>query len=122
MITKIDLRETLEIPFLEATTAEENIQNETLRPILKLQNEIYLALFESYAQLQNKDFSTLSAAKKRVFVEQSLQKDGVLKNTFIGIAIGMFTTEELATYSLDSKGYNKRIVTMVTERIRSQMK
>ena len=122
MITKIDLRETLEIPFLEATTAEENFQNETLRPILKLQNEIYLVLFESYAQRQNKDFASLSAAKKRVFVEQSLQKDGVLKNTFIGIAIGMFTTEELATYSLDSKGYNKRIVTMVTERIRSQMK
>ena len=50
MITKIDLRETLEIPFLEATTAEENFQNETLRPILKLQNEIYLALFEDQSQ------------------------------------------------------------------------
>ncbi len=122
MTTKLDIRETLEIPVLEASNAEEYFQNQTLRPILKLQNDIYLLLFSTYALRQNKDFASLSASKKRLFVEQSLQKDGVLKNTFIGITIGMFTAEELETYILDSKGYNKRIAAMVIERIRSQMK
>ena len=121
-MTKLDLRPTLNISISEESTEVENFQNQTLRPILKLQNDIYLLLFSTYALRQNKDFDSLSASKKRLFVEQSLQKDGVLKNTFIGITIGMFTAEELETYILDSKGYNKRIAAMVIERIRSQMK
>ncbi len=122
MTNKLDLRESLEIPILAATTPVEEFQNQTLRPILKLQNEIYLNLFASYATRQNGDFDSLTSSKKRTFIELSLQKDSVLKNTFIGITIGMFTTPELETYILDSKSYNKRMITMLIERIKSQVK
>ena len=122
MTNKLDLRESLEITILEATTPVEEFQNQTLRPILKLQNEIYLNLFASYATRQNADYVSLTSSKKRTFIELSLQKDSVLKNTFIGITIGMFTTQELETYLLDSKSYNKRIITMLIERIKSQAK
>ena len=122
MTNKLDLRESLEIPILEATTPVEEFQNQTLRPILKLQNEIYLNLLASYATRQNADYDSLTSSKKRTFIELSLQKDSVLKNTFIGITIGMFTTQELETYLLDSKSYNKRIITMLIERIKSQVK
>ncbi len=122
MTNKLDLRESLEIPILEATTPLEEFQNQTLRPILKLQNEIYLNLFASYATRQNADYDSLTGSKKRTFIELSLQKDSVLKNTFIGITIGMFTTQELETYLMDSKSYNKRIITMLIERIKNQAK
>lgn len=45
MATKIDLRESLNIPISETTTLKEKFQNQTLRPILKLQNDLYLSLF-----------------------------------------------------------------------------
>lgn len=121
MINKIDLRESLQIPMLETSTAEETFQNQILRPILKLQNDLYWLLFTNYAVRQNADFNTLSVAKKSNFIEQSLQKDSVLKNTFIGMTIGMFTLQELEFYNSESKAFNKRIITMLTERLKSQI-
>ena len=122
MITKLDLRPTLDIPILETSTEVENFQNQTLRPILKLQNDLYLTLFNSYATRQKADYEILSGAKKRTFMEQSLQKDMVLKNTFIGITVGLFTNEELAVYVTQAKDYNRRIITMLVERIKSSTK
>ena len=122
MTSKLDLRENLDLPILELSTEIENFQNQTLRPILKLQNDIYLALFHAYAVRQKTDLSTLGKDKKRIFIEQSLQKDIALKNTFIGIAVGMFTPEELENYILESKEFNRRIITMLMERIKNQMK
>ena len=119
MTTKLDLRPTLDIPISEQSTEVENFQNQTLRPILKLQNDLYVALFESYAMRQKSDYETLSGAKKRTFIEQSLQKDMVLKNTFIGITIGLFTIDEIAVYATQSKDYNRRIITMLIERLKS---
>ena len=121
MPTKIELRPTLEISILKESAVVENFQNQTLRPILKLQNELYLSLFKSYLIRQKVDFKTFTKDKKRVFIEQSLQKDLVLKNTFIGITIGMFTSDELDQYLLESKEFNRRIVTMLMERIKSQV-
>ncbi|QOW10225.1 glyoxalase [Kaistella flava (ex Peng et al. 2021)] len=122
MTNKLDLRPTLEIEILETSTAIEQFQNQTLRPILKLQNDIYASLFATYAMRQKADYDSLSGAKKRTFIEQSLQKDSVLKNTFIGITIGMFTLEEIETYSMESKEYNRRIITMLIERLKSETK
>ncbi|WP_226064710.1 glyoxalase [Kaistella polysaccharea] len=121
MSDKLDLRESLEIPKLENSSEAENFQNETLRPILKLQNDFYQSVFLNYASRQKVDLETLSKQKKTLFIEASLQKDSVLKNTFIGMTIGMLTLEELETYFLDTKAYNKRIITMLIERIRSQI-
>ncbi|MBD3907232.1 glyoxalase [Chryseobacterium sp. Ch-15] len=122
MTNKIDLRESLNIINSEATTETEIFQNQTLRPILKLQNDLYFSLFTNYALRQKADFSSLSISKKQLFVEQSIQKDAVLKNIFIGITIGMFTLDELEIYQSDSKVFNKRIITMLIERLKSQMK
>jgi hypothetical protein len=122
MTTKINLRETLNLPNSEATTLTETFQNQTLRPILKLQNDLYISLFTNNAIRQNSDFNALSSAKKAVMIEQSLQKDNVLKNIFIGMTIGMFTVDEMEVYISDSKVFNKRIITMLIERLKSQMK
>lgn len=121
MITKLDLRESLNITNSEATTETEIFQNQTLRPILKLQNDLYFSLFTNYALRQKTDFNSLSISKKQIFIEQSIQKDAVLKNTFIGITIGMFTLEELKIYESESKVFNKRIITMLIERLKSQI-
>lgn len=122
MPSKTDLRENLSIPKLESISKIEAFQNQTLRPVLKLQNELYCSLFTNYAVRQHADFKTLPVEKKHNFIEQSLQKDSVLKNTFIGMTIGMFTLQELEVYHSDSKLYNKRIIAMLIERLKSQVK
>ena len=121
MIHKADLRPQLDLPDLAASTPEEQFQNGVLRPMLKLQNELYLALFADYTLRHNKDFPSATPAQKRNFVTDSLQKDAVLRNTFIGITIGMCTSEELEVYLQNSRNHNRRITVMLAERILSQI-
>lgn len=118
---KKDLREKLDLPIFDTTSKTESFQNETLRPILKLQNEIYLMLFKDYAFGKISDFDTLKKEKKILFIDQSLQKDHTLRNIFIGMTIGMLAPEEVEIYLSDSKSFNKRIIAMLTERIKSQL-
>jgi hypothetical protein len=63
----------------------------------------------------------LSLENKVLFIENSLQKNIVLKNKLLGVALGMFTMEEFAVYSDKASLYNKRIMSLIVERIRSQI-
>lgn len=121
MPTKKDLRENLSLPTFENSSETELFQNNVLRPVLKLQNDIFMQVFRDYAVRKISDFSSLKNEQKINFTEQSLQKDIALKNTFIGIAIGMLTPEEITVYLSDSKSFNKRIINMLSERIKSQI-
>ncbi|NML59492.1 glyoxalase [Chryseobacterium cheonjiense] len=121
MLNKTDLRENLSIPVSDDAGQIEVFQNQTLRPILKLQNEIFLMLFKDYALGKISDFNFLTLEKKLNFIEQSLRKDHTLKNIFIGMTIGMLTAEEMEVYISGKNVFNKRIITMLTERLKSQM-
>lgn len=122
MLNKTDLREQLSIPVSGDISDTEAFQSKTLRPILKLQNEIYLMMFQDYASRKISDFNSLTTEKKQSFIDQSLRKDHALRNIFIGMTIGMFTAEEMKTYIPDKNIFNKRMITMLTERLKSQMK
>jgi hypothetical protein len=100
---------------------EELFQNNTLRPILKLQNDVLLAIFTSYIQQQKNTFYDLGLAKKSNFIDNALQKDITLKNTLKGIVIGLFTQQELAEYISNASVLNKRMMGLITERLKSQM-
>ncbi|MBL7880593.1 MAG: glyoxalase [Chryseobacterium gambrini] len=121
MPTKKDLRENLSLPTFENSSETELFQNNVLRPVLKLQNDIFMQIFRDYAMRKMSDFTSLKNEQKINFTEQSLQKDIALKNTYIGITIGMLTPEEITVYLSDSKSFNKRIITMLSERIKSQI-
>lgn len=121
MTTKLNLRENLELPSFDTTSDIENFQNEILRPILKLQNDLYTSLFHAYAIRQKTDVSLLGKDKKRVFIEQSLQKDVALKNLMLGITVGLLTRDEWQFYLTESKECNRRIMTMLVERMTSQL-
>ncbi|WP_294225704.1 glyoxalase [uncultured Chryseobacterium sp.] len=121
MINKTDLREKLDLPIFDSTSKTELFQNRTLRPVLKLQNNISLMLFKDYVLGKASDFDTLKKEKKILFIDQSLQKDNALRNTFIGMTIGMLTPEEMEIYLSDTNAFNKRIISMLTERIKSQL-
>lgn len=105
----------------EEMTAIEKFQNKTLRPIIKMKHELLIAYFEHYLTLQKFDFNHLNELKKTEFIERVFSKDNQFKNEIKGIIIGNFTLEEFAIYKNFIKESNKRILTMVKERVLSTL-
>lgn len=100
--------------------SEEKFQNETLRPILKWQNELLLEVFRNYAYKQKGVFFSLSPEKKEAYIENVIQKDIKFRNTIKGIVIGLFSLEEFQDYIKNSSNLNKRMMNLVIERLKSQ--
>jgi len=121
MSSKIDLREEINYEEDRNSSAEEQFQNKTLRPVLKLQNHLILELFKTFILESKNTFYQLSEEKKELFIINSLQKNIVLRNKYIGLVIGLFTKSEFAEYNKHIRLYNKRIMVLMIERIRSQM-
>jgi hypothetical protein len=103
------------------SSVEEEFQNKTLRPILKLQNELILQLFIIYLSQNKIHFYDLSLDMKMNTIEKAIAKDSQLQNTYKGLIIALFTIEEYHLYSTISSGLNKRIRSMLIERIQSQL-
>ena len=117
----LELRESAIGIISEDSSAEERFQNQTLRPILKLQNELLLEVFINYAKVQKGVFFELSLSKKQLYIENALQKDVKFSNSLKGMIIGLFTIAEYKEYSLNTSNINKRIGNLLMERFKSQM-
>ena len=105
----------------ENSSAEEKFQNETLRPILKFQNDLFIEVFRNYAIKQKGLFFTLSPEKKMNYVENTIHKDIKFRNSLKGIVIGLFTIDEYQEYIQNSSNLNKRMMNLLIERIKSQI-
>lgn len=103
------------------SSSDEVFQNEVLRPILKLQNDLFVASFANYVAKNKIDFSTFSIEKKMATIETALQKDIKYRNALKGMIIGLFTTDEYAQYIKNSSGLNKRMMGMLIERLKNQV-
>ena len=53
----------------EQSSSEEKFQNQTLRPILKFQNELFIEVFRNYAVKQKGVYFSLSPQKKENYIE-----------------------------------------------------
>ena len=103
------------------SSSEEYFQNQTLRPILKLQNELFIEIFKNYIIKSKANFDTFTIDKKLQFIENSIQNDMKFRSLLNGIVIGLFTTDEYLLYSQNVTAFNKRIIMMLVERIKSQL-
>ena len=117
----LELRESAIGIISEDSSAEERFQNQTLRPILKVQNELLLEVFINYAKIQKGVFFELSISKKQLYIENALQKDLKFSNSLKGMIIGLFTISEFKEYSENTSNINKRISNLLMERFKSQL-
>ena len=99
----------------------EMFQNATLRPILKLQNDLIVLVFQNYVNQIKLPFKDFTVEKKMSSIATIISKDIQLQNTLKGIVIGLFTTEEYDYYSKTISNSNKRIKAMLIERLQSQL-
>ena len=100
---------------------EERFQNETLRPILKLQNPLFISVFRNYIEKRKGVFYDLSVPKKLAYIEMALIKDQKFRNSVKGMILGQFTVKEYQTYASNSSALNKRMMNMTIERIKDQV-
>jgi hypothetical protein len=103
------------------SSSEEFFQNQTLRPILKLQNDLFIEIFKNYIIKSKANFETFTIDKKLQFIDYSIQNDMKFRSLLNGIVIGLFTTDEYLLYSNNSSNLNKRIMTMLIERYKNQL-
>jgi len=100
---------------------EEAFQNQTIRPILKFQNELLLAIYAEHVLKHKSIFYKLTIPKRLEFVKESLQKDPLLKHTLLGTVIGLFTNEEFALYQEHENELKRRISDMLIQRFQDQI-
>ncbi|MFT5963932.1 MAG: hypothetical protein ACI9L6_000652 [Flavobacterium sp.] len=103
------------------SSSDESFQNEVLRPILKLQNDLFIASFKNYITKYKSDFYSQTTEQKLAAIENSIQKDVKYRNALKGMVVGLLTADEYSIYIKSSSGLNKRMMTMLIERLKSQV-
>ena len=101
--------------------SEIHFQNEILRPVLKLQNELLIEVLRHYFFKHKNTFYTLSLEKRLLFIENAVQKDIKFRNALKGMIIGQFSVEEYLLYKKNASKLNKRMMQMLIQRYHSQI-
>ena len=118
--TRIDIRPQIKgINTLLNMSIEEDFQNTTLRPIIKLQHDLLVVYVKEYLINSKKRFEEFSNVKKIEILTLVFKKDNSLKTELKGIIIGHFTTDEFLIYCTNKTEFNKRILNMIRQRINS---
>ena len=99
----------------------EMFQNRTLRPILKFQNDLLLAIYRQYIAQYKDAFYELNELKKPDYINHSLKANHAFRNLMIGTVIGLFSAEEYLSYAPQSSVINKRIISMLIQRFQDQL-
>ena len=114
-------RPVLEDLIKDNMSALELFQNQTLRPVIKMQHDLLIASFNTYKAKRKIDFSSLTDQKKRSKTKAVFVKDINYKNLNLGFIIGAFSIEEFAYYSLNASELNKRIIQIVIQRVQDSL-
>ena len=105
----------------DSMTSDECFQNRTLRPIIKFQNHLLIAVFRNYIHKRKNVFYDLSLPKQLAYIENAIHKDMKFRNSVKGMIIGQFTIEEYEIYIQNSSALNKRMMTIVKDRLVSNI-
>lgn len=100
----------------------ESFQNNTLRPILKLQNDLSVDVFKSSRKYHEIISSFNEPNQFALKTRNLINKDTKLRDKLVSIIIALFTIEEYHFYKKNKKELNKRIINMQIERIIDNLK
>ena len=102
-------------------SSEEYFQNTVLRPIIKFQNDLLIAVFLQFCTNYKNVFFDLSSEKKILYIESSVTKDSKLRSSFRDLIIGLFSVEEYSEYLKNASALNKRMTGIIKERLISHV-
>ena len=95
----------------------ELFQNNTLRPILKLQHGLILNIVFHFCKKQKIRILEIKSESFQAEMMIIIKKNQALRSQLLGIVIGQFTLEEYSEYTQKETEYNKRILNMMAQRL-----
>lgn len=114
---KINERPILSNLIKEGTLDIEKFQNEVIRPIIKMQHSLLIALFQDYIKQRKIDFINLKKEKQIERINTILTKDTNFKSIILGIVIGHFSPNELSFFVQNSSEFKKRVIQIAKHRL-----
>ena len=106
---------------LGTTTAVEVFQNNSLRPILKFQNDALVHVFLLDLNSKKIDLKTLNSKKRKLLIDTHLRTNSNLRQLLLGMIIALFSIDEMEFYNSVYKELNKRIFLMLKARLNDQL-
>ncbi|MBK8368308.1 MAG: hypothetical protein IPL10_13070 [Bacteroidetes bacterium] len=103
------------------STDLETFQTNTIRPILKFQNDLILTLINQHLAENKIVVKNLTDNKKTERIHEIVKGNLQLKQLLTGITIALFTEEEMNYYHENKKEVVKRTITILLERVCSQL-
>lgn len=104
-----------------ATSKEERFQNDTLRPVIKLQSDLLMSAFSNYVRKHKNVFYEKNVENRLSYIENAIQRDIKFRNSLKGMVIGQFTLNEYEEYITNSSALNKRMMNIVIERLQANI-
>ena len=112
-------------PEIEASIEQANtleiFQNQTLRPILKFQNELLMQLMKHYFMKRKDAFYELKNKEKPKYIDHAIRQDLRFKSQMLGVIIGHFTHDEFDLYTQHEAELSRRMTDLLCQRIVSQV-
>ncbi len=104
-----------------ALSAYESFQNQTLRPILKFQNELIISILRQQLHKRKDVFYSLPQSERPHYLENTIRQDLRFKILLIGLIIGHFTAEEFSIYTKHEAELSRRLTNLLLRRVVSQI-
>lgn len=111
LIDTIDLK--------SAVSEDERFQNNTLRPVIKLQHESLISCFKTYLNQHKINWDEKGEKEKHLIIANAYSKDKAFRNFNLGLISGCFTSIELDSYLQNRASLSKRIIQIIVQRIES---
>ena len=92
----------------------------TLRPVLKMQNKLLLAVVADFVRDHHVPLITASATDQQRLLTELLTRNVKLRYTVIGIVSGLFTSNELEYYRQHRPELNRRLLELAVRRVQDQ--
>lgn len=92
----------------------------TLRPILKLQNPLLLAVVADFVRDHHVPLASAAPADQLRLLGELLTRNTKLRYTVVGLITALFTTDELTFYRQNRSELNRRLLALATRRVQDQ--
>jgi hypothetical protein len=104
-----------------ALSSDEAFLHESLRPVLKLQNELLVDITRHFLQKRKVKWEQLNKQQRSQQIQHSVGRDNRLRGLLFGCILGQFTSVELTYYLQNESEINRRISHLLIQRLEDQL-
>jgi len=112
-----NLRPTILTKEVKEKNSIEGFQNKVLRPVIKFQHTLLIKFISNQQLLIKLSSKSETDEQLRETIKTFIRKQVALKHSFIGLILGLLTTDEFSRYLENSSEFDKRILQMITQRL-----